>query len=344
MFLQILFNIAVLIALYVTFVRLHRPAKDDPRLSKGLQLLTSKIAILEDVNDRTELQIQQMMTLVDAKAKELQQKIHDADIKMQSIGVAMNRSLEVAEIFQDKIPHHEIIERENSRKYIHAARLAHRGASAEEIHRETQLPMNEIDFIMKVNREQLTFREEDLPVWAREPKSETGSVAQPTTERTARTASVEAPATSAETGSSLDPQAAEKLRMERLQAEQKALVDRLQSLQFGMQNLDMELNTRHPNPTANLTDRSTTAALAQPTPTTERRLEEVGDEFRRAFEAQTVALQEARAEAERLKLEAARNVAAAPAPVSDKASASNPIGKPDLIRKVVFPRIENPRI
>ncbi|HRK07056.1 MAG TPA: DUF2802 domain-containing protein [Pseudobdellovibrionaceae bacterium] len=324
MFIQILFNIAVLIALYVAFVRLNRPAKDDPRLSKGLQLLTSKIAILEDVNDRTELQIQQMMTLVDAKAKELQQKIHDADQKMQSIGVAMNRSLEVAEIFQDKIPHHEIIERENSRKYIHAARLAHRGAAAEEIHRETQLPMNEIEFIMKVNRDQLSFREEDLPEWAREPKAEIAAAPK-------------------DSSQSLDPQAAEKLRLERLQAEQKALVDRLQSLQFGMQNLDMELTTRHPNSSPTLHDRQSAPTAAHPAPTSERRLEEVGDEFRRAFEAQSEALQEARAEAERLKKSVA---ASAPGPSSasgiGSGSGSGPAADP--IRKVVFPRIENPRV
>jgi len=320
MFIQILFNIAVLIALYVAFVRLNRPAKDDPRLSKGLQLLTSKIAILEDVNDRTELQIQQMMTLVDAKAKELQQKIYDADQKMQSIGVAMNRSLEVAEIFQDKIPHHEIIERENSRRYIHAARLAHRGAAAEEIHRETQLPLNEIEFIMKVNRDQLSFCEEDLPEWAREPKAEVAAAAPPK-----------------DTSQSLDPQAAEKLRLERLQAEQKALVDRLQSLQFGMQNLDMELTTRHPNSSLTLNDRQAATSAAQPAPTSERRLEEVGDEFRRAFEAQSEALQEARAEAERLK----RSVAAS-APGPGSGSGSGPAVDP--IRKVVFPRIENPRV
>lgn len=332
MFIQILFNIAVLIALYVAFVRLNRPAKDDPRLSKGLQLLTSKIAILEDVNDRTELQIQQMMTLVDAKAKELQQKIHDADQKMQSIGVAMNRSLEVAEIFQDKIPHHEIIERENSRKYIHAARLAHRGAAAEEIHRETQLPLNEIEFIMKVNRDQLSFREEDLPEWAREPKSEVASAPK-------------------DSSPNLDPHGAEKLRLERLQAEQKALVDRLQSLQFGMQNLDMELTTRHPSSAPLAHDRQSATSAGQPAPTTERRLEDVGDEFRRAFEAQSEALQEARAEAERLKRSVAASApVAGPGSGAVQGSGHGPGPGPEVaratdpIRKVVFPRIENPRV
>ena len=328
MFLQILFNIVVLIALYVTFVRLNRPAKDDPRLSKGLQLLTSKIAILEDVNDRTELQIQQMMTLIDAKARELQQKIHDADAKMQSIGVAMNRSLEVAEIFQDKIPHQEIIERETSRKYIHAARLAHRGVSADDIHRETKLPMNEIDFIVKVNRDQLTFREEDLPDWAREPKVNASSASQAPSEETRPTSH------SSDSSTNLDPHGAEKLRVERLKAEQQALVDRLQSLQFGMQNLDMELSTRHPQSTPQAADRpgapTSGAVAAYPAPTTERRLEEVGDEFRRAFEAQSLALQEARAEADRLK----KSLATAPAPTKST----------ETVRKVVFPRIESPGI
>ena len=169
LFVQVLINIVMLAGLFVVFARLRRPPKDDPRLSKGLQLLSSKIAVLEDLNDRTETQVNQMMELLEQKSKELQTKVHQAEQHVQAVQVAISKSLEVSKIFQDKIPHDEIIERQQSMKYIKAARMAHAGLSVEEIAREIDLPNGEIEFIAKVNRKSLTFREEDLPEWAREP-------------------------------------------------------------------------------------------------------------------------------------------------------------------------------
>ena len=79
LFVQVLINIVMLAGLFVVFARLRRPPKDDPRLSKGLQLLSSKIAVLEDLNDRTETQVNQMMELLEQKSKELQTKVHQAE-------------------------------------------------------------------------------------------------------------------------------------------------------------------------------------------------------------------------------------------------------------------------
>lgn len=177
-FLQIFFNIVVFTFILMIFARLRRPAKDDPRLSKGLQMLSSKIAILEDLNDRTERQVQQMLNLLDQKSKELQQKIAASETQVQQIKQSMHQSMEVAQIFQDKIPHSEIIERQNSMKYIQAARLAHQGYSIDQILREVDLPRGEVEFIAKVNKEQLTFREEELPAWAQSPMGESAPVRQ----------------------------------------------------------------------------------------------------------------------------------------------------------------------
>lgn len=168
--LQIFINLVFLAGFLVVFARLRRPTKDDPRLSRGLQLLSSKIAVLEDLSDRTESQVNQMIHLLESKSKELQSKIGQADTQMSAIRVSMDKSLEVAKIFQDKIPHSEIIERQNSMKYIQAARLAHAGVNVADIARDIDLPIGEIEFIAKVNRENLTFREEELPEWARDPR------------------------------------------------------------------------------------------------------------------------------------------------------------------------------
>lgn len=164
---QIVIDIFLALGLFVVAMRISRQPKDDPRLSRGLQLLQAKIAVLEDLSDRTESQVQQMTSLLEQKGREVQNKIQLADRHVQLVRAAMDRSLEVAKIFQDKIPHQEIIERQNTLKYLQAARLAHQGKSAEEIAREVDLPKGEIEFISKVNRDQLMFSEDQLPDWAR---------------------------------------------------------------------------------------------------------------------------------------------------------------------------------
>ena len=73
----------------------------------------------------------------------------------------------LSKIFQDKIPHQEIIERQNTVKYVKAARMAHQGHSLDEIAAQVDLSRGEIEFISKVNRDQLQFSVEDLPEWTK---------------------------------------------------------------------------------------------------------------------------------------------------------------------------------
>lgn len=166
--LQILMNLVLVAAVVGLWIRLNRPAKDDPRLSKGLQLLQSKIAVLEDLSDRTETQVNQLTALLESKVKDIQAKIHAADKQMVKIDQSMQKSLEVAKIFQDRIPHTEILERQNTIKYVKAARLAHQGMSMDDIAAQVDLSRGEIEFITKVNRDQLMFCEDSLPEWAGE--------------------------------------------------------------------------------------------------------------------------------------------------------------------------------
>ncbi|WP_374077684.1 DUF2802 domain-containing protein [Bdellovibrio bacteriovorus] len=166
--LQVLVNLILLAGVVGMWVRLSRPPKDDPRLSKGLQLLQSKIAVLEDLSDRTETQVNQLTALLESKVKDIQTKIQSADKQLAKIEQSMQKSLEVAKIFQDRIPHTEILERQNTIKYVKAARLAHQGLSVEEIAQQVDLSMGEIEFIAKVNRDQLMFCEESLPEWVQD--------------------------------------------------------------------------------------------------------------------------------------------------------------------------------
>ncbi len=164
--LQIVLNVLLLLGVSILWLRLKRPPKDDPRLSRGLQLLQSKITVLEDLSDRTDKQVNQLTSLLDQKTRLLQSKIFDAEAQIQKVQGSMDRSMEVAEIFQDKIPHDEIIERQNTVKYIRAARLAHAGSSVEKIVEEVGIPKEQVEFIVKVNKDKLMFDESQLPAWA----------------------------------------------------------------------------------------------------------------------------------------------------------------------------------
>ncbi|MFM6930112.1 MAG: DUF2802 domain-containing protein [Bdellovibrio sp.] len=164
--LQLLVNIVLFAGVVGVWVRLSRPPKDDPRLSKGLQLLQSKIAVLEDLSDRTETQVNQLTALLEQKVKDIQAKIQASEKQIAKIDLSMEKSKEVAKIFQDRIPHNEILERQNTIKYVKAARLAHQGMNVDEIASQVDLARGEIEFIAKVNREQLMFCEDSLPEWA----------------------------------------------------------------------------------------------------------------------------------------------------------------------------------
>lgn len=165
---QILLNLILLASVVGVWMRLQRPQKDDPRLSKGLQLLQSKIAVLEDLSDRTEVQVQQLTALLEQKVREVQQQVQSSEKQLQKIEQSMQKSLEVAKIFQDRIPHNEIVERQSTIKYVKAARLAHQGLSVQDIAAQVDLSLGEIEMIAKVNKDQLMFCEESLPEWAQD--------------------------------------------------------------------------------------------------------------------------------------------------------------------------------
>ncbi|MGE3972909.1 MAG: DUF2802 domain-containing protein [Bdellovibrionales bacterium] len=165
-FFQMVVNIGLLLGLFLIWARTTRPPKEDARLSKGLQLLQSKISILEDLSDRTDVQVRQLTALLASKVVEVQQKINESDRQIVAIEKSMEKSLEVSKIFQDKIPHREIIERENSYKYIEAARMAHKGVTADQISQQLAIPQAEAQIIVNMNRDRLIVSDSEIPPWA----------------------------------------------------------------------------------------------------------------------------------------------------------------------------------
>jgi hypothetical protein len=127
--------------------------------------------VLEDLSDRTDSQVKTLTGLLDQKNRMLQNKILEAEQQVLKIDHSMNKSMEVAEIFQDKIPHQEILERQRTVEYVKAARMANSGLSVDEIAAQSNLPREQVELIAKFNREQLMFDESALPEWAnREPE------------------------------------------------------------------------------------------------------------------------------------------------------------------------------
>ena len=161
-FIQLSANIALGGAIFLLWSKFQKPAKEDPRLSKGLQLLQSKIAILEDLSDRTEVLVKQLNTLMDSKVREIHNKIEQANIQVHAVEKSISKSREIAQLFQEKIPHEEIIERKTTLKYIQAARLAHEGVTSDEISRKLDIPSGEVDLIVQMNQGELLFAEETL--------------------------------------------------------------------------------------------------------------------------------------------------------------------------------------
>ncbi|MCC6277486.1 MAG: DUF2802 domain-containing protein [Oligoflexia bacterium] len=141
---------------------------ETPQLSRGLQLLSSKIAIIQDLMDRAEQQSKELGHLLDSKQSEVQEKLEDVEMSLNKISMSIEKSKQVAAIFQDRIPHQEIIERQNTYKYIKAAKLAHQGISAQEIAKQVDIPAGELELIVKLNRDRLVV--EDVPAWIDDPQ------------------------------------------------------------------------------------------------------------------------------------------------------------------------------
>lgn len=267
---QIVFDLFMACGLFVIVMRMNRAPKDDPRMSRGLQLLQSKISVLEDLSDRTETQVNQLTAILESKLREVQAKVELADRHVHEIRVSMDRSLEVAQIFQDKIPHKEIIERQNTIKYVQAARLAHSGASLEDLAKQVDLPRGELEFIASVNRDRLMFTESELPEWA---KGGDQTTSQAAFASAAGSASFQDEIPSTPNRETNEDQS-KRLRAEIELAENQRLVENLSRLQFEMKNLDMQLSRETPT-------RDLSGAYDVPHVETDH-LKKLGDEFRKA--------------------------------------------------------------
>ncbi len=162
---QLTINLVFISLFIMILFKFKKSNQEDPKISSSLQLLQDKIIVLEDLGDRTEQKVIELSRILESKLIEVQKKVEQADKVLGQIGQSMEKSLEVAKIFQDKIPHNEIVERQNTVKFVKAALMANQGHTADEIAQVIDLSRGEIEFLIKVNKEELSFDESQLPEW-----------------------------------------------------------------------------------------------------------------------------------------------------------------------------------
>jgi len=164
-FIQVLFNVGIVFFAIAFWFKLTKSPKDDPRLSRGLQMLQSKISVCEDLNDRVDHLSQQAIRNLEQKSKDLQSQINLAQSVLQQIEVKIEKCLETAKLIREQIPHEEMIQQKNSLKYVQAAKMANQGRTVEEIVSKLNLSFAEVELIHKLNRKNLQFSEDHLPDW-----------------------------------------------------------------------------------------------------------------------------------------------------------------------------------
>jgi IS1 family transposase len=78
--------LAFIAAFTFVFIERSKARKlEDIRMSKGLQLLTSKASILQDLIDRTETQGKQITQLIDRKQGEVRERLEEVEIYLNKI-------------------------------------------------------------------------------------------------------------------------------------------------------------------------------------------------------------------------------------------------------------------
>lgn len=167
-----LFNVILLAGLSFSLFLRIKEKKEDQRLTKGLQLLQNKISILEDLSDRTDEQVHKLVHVIDQKANEVRLQLQSADEKIDQIDIALSKALDISKVFNEQVPHQEMIDRQKTNAYVQAAKMAHQGFSIEQISAKVDLSPAEIEMITKVNKENLQFSEDSLPAWISEPATQ----------------------------------------------------------------------------------------------------------------------------------------------------------------------------
>ncbi|MFN3697212.1 MAG: DUF2802 domain-containing protein [Pseudobdellovibrio sp.] len=167
-----IFNIILLAGLSFSLYLKVKEKKEDLRLTKGLQLLQSKISILEDLSDKTDVQVRKLIQTLDQKAIEVRQTLMNTEEQVQRIDDMIQKGLQYSQELKENHSSEEMQSRQKTTLYVRAAKLAHQGLTLEEILNQVDLTPAEIQMIIKVNKENLQFSENHLPNWINQQQSQ----------------------------------------------------------------------------------------------------------------------------------------------------------------------------
>ncbi|MBC7464393.1 MAG: DUF2802 domain-containing protein [Bdellovibrio sp.] len=161
----IFINLLLITFIIFNWVLRTKITQEDQRLTKGLQLLQNKISILQDLSDKSDEQVRRWVHLIEQKSSDVQAQLNFSDEKIIQMESVLSKALDVSKIFYDQVPHAEIMERQKTSKYVQAAQLANQGFTADQISQKIDMNAAEIEMIIRLNKEQLQFSEENLPAW-----------------------------------------------------------------------------------------------------------------------------------------------------------------------------------
>jgi len=153
---QTVLNILFMAFILLLWSRLRHLTGDEGRLKQGLQILQTKIAILEDLGRKVDEQASQLMQVLEHKRLTIESLLDNANNVMTQIE---NKTTLAA------VDPETLVERENAIKFTKAAILANKGLRPNEIASRLKLGIQEAELIYSLNAQQLQFKLEELPGW-----------------------------------------------------------------------------------------------------------------------------------------------------------------------------------
>lgn len=186
----IISNLILVIGLVTSWIKAIKNSKEDPRLSKGLQLLQSKISVLEDLSDRTQSQTQKLNMQLDNKLKEVKDLCDLIDKKSESLEKQITQAIServaahvpaptptvftptpspITNPILNTVPQTFVQSKvdmpsvegsagqgySDKEKYNLAAEMIRNGYSALEVVRELNLTVGEVHFISKIQNDNM---------------------------------------------------------------------------------------------------------------------------------------------------------------------------------------------
>ncbi len=147
----------------IIYVRISRRPRETHGVREGMDLIESKLNALQDFLESADSQVRKMQELISVKSQQLDLQMQELTQESHKIGNSLLKAQETIDLFQERIPHEEFLDRKNAVNYVKAARMAHEGISLAEIARQIDIPMNELELICKLNKDSLMMTNEDLP-------------------------------------------------------------------------------------------------------------------------------------------------------------------------------------